>query len=32
MHESLAFLRDLQLSPSEAERVFESNAAGLGFE
>ena len=32
MDESLAFLRDLRLSPSEAEQIFESNAAGLGFE
>ena len=31
MHESLAFLRDLHLSPSEADRIFEGNAAGLGF-
>ncbi len=32
MHESLAFLSDLQLSPSEAEQIFERNAADLGFE
>ena len=31
MGESLAFLRDLQLSPSEAAELFEGNAAGLGF-
>ena len=32
MHESLAFLSDLQLSPSETEQIFERNAADLGFE
>ena len=31
MDESLAFLHDLQLSPSEADQVFEGNAVGLGF-
>ena len=32
MDESLAFLRGLQLSPSEADQLFAANAAALGFE